>query len=71
MEIKICTSCKGHGKIKVDDSHSDIDTVPCSTCKTTGKVYYRNYELVIPFGEKQTYYRADEEIINIIRKCQK
>lgn len=74
MEIKICTACKGYGKVKVADNHSPIDTIPCSVCKTTGRVYYRSYELILPFGEEKAYYRASEEIINTIRtavKCQK
>jgi hypothetical protein len=43
-------------------------TVPCPRCNATGRVYIRTYELEVPFGDLQTYYKLDEEIINILRK---
>lgn len=67
MEIKTCKICRGTGEIE-KEKLKDFVNEPCSNCNATGRVYVRMYELEVPFGDKQTYYRLDEKIINILRK---
>lgn len=68
LEIKICPHCSGYGTIKIDDRHSNIDSVVCKNCDGQGRVYYRHYEVNLPLSQKNKMYQIDEEIINILRK---
>lgn len=67
LEIRLCDKCNGHGRLKVDDRYSDIDSVECNTCEGKGRVYYRTYELSVPLTQENKMYRLDEEITKIIR----
>lgn len=68
MEIKICDVCNGHGRIKVDDVRSEMDSVECKMCEGTGRLFHRTYELTVPLTQENKIYKLDEEIIKIIRK---
>lgn len=72
LEIKLCYKCNGYGRIKIDDRHSDIDSVECNTCEGKGRLYYKTYELSVPLTQEQKFYKLDEKITKIIRdsKCQ-
>lgn len=67
LEIIICDKCNGHGRLKIDDRHSDIDSVECDVCEGSGRVYHRTYELLVPLTQENKMYKLDEEIIRIIR----
>lgn len=68
LEIKICSLCNGHGELKVDDNHSNVDSVICNTCVGQGRVYYRHYEINLPLTDKSRMYLVDQEIMEILRK---
>lgn len=70
MEIKICELCKGLGHIKIDDRHSDIDSVECDVCEGKGRVYHRIYEISLPLTQENKMYKLDEEITKIIRESE-
>lgn len=68
LEIKLCPQCEGHGELKIDDNHSNVDSVICNNCEGLGRIYYRHYEVNIPITQKNRMYAIDEEIISILRK---
>ena len=69
MEIEICKSCKGTGKIQGEDNNrGDWDYVTCICCHGTGRVITRSYKYTVPFDiDKSIVYKIDSEIVKLIR----
>lgn len=75
MEIRICPTCKGKGKVErvvsLSFHDSTFEDVNCSKCNGTGRVYVREYTLTLPFDFKNKFHQVDEKLINIIREAEK
>lgn len=74
MEIKVCPTCKGKGKIEKiisDNIKDEYDDIICLTCNGTGRVYVREFTLMLPFGFENKFMQADEKLFKLMRElCQ-
>ena len=67
MEIKLCSKCKGIGKIEVYKSASpESDLLFCSICKGHGRLLSRTYTLEMPICNKNEFNELDSKIIKLI-----
>lgn len=69
MEIQICNTCEGSGKIVVDNYFGDCDFATCGSCNGTGRVYTRKFTITIPYEQQipHEYNELDSEIMHKIR----
>lgn len=75
MEIRICPTCKGTGKVErivaMNFHEINYEDVDCSKCNGTGRVYVRQYTLTLPLDSQTKFYRVDEQLFNLIREAEK
>lgn len=71
--IKICPDCKGEGTSVVTNNWYELESITCGRCKGSGKVYERNYNLEIPFDDRNSpaFFIADKDIMDSIINLKK
>lgn len=76
MEVIICGTCKGTGKVEHWESGHNPDKIisECPICKGTGRLLEDTYRVQVPFGTdimKSGYYQVNSDIYDLIRKYEK
>jgi DnaJ-class molecular chaperone len=73
MDIKICTTCNGLGKVteNVGTHNSDYIIKNCSKCNGAGRLKTRSYTYNVPFDKCDSeIYKIDSQIIDLIRELE-
>jgi excinuclease UvrABC ATPase subunit len=72
VNIVICNTCKGDGKIDIETYFQQSELKACPSCKGTGRRIQKQYTLTIPYTEEQSEFRkTDEEIFKLINNAKR